>query len=164
MLASRGHGAACPIGSRSYLLISGCRYLFLQPSASECFQVLSWYQQRFSIIREGIETPSKNIYPMMSFNSCLAKGRLLRVIKVLVTLQVTTVVPLNPTVYYLFLRMTTWRCQSSAAFSLLFFSAQQSRFVNYASAFQAHLQYGVKSGMKKLEERLPCADYSGPEI
>lgn len=106
-----------------------------QPSISECFQFLCWYQQRFSSITEGIETPSKNINPMTSFNNCLAKERLLKVIKVPVTLPVATVVTLKPIVYYSFLRMRTWRCQSSAAFSLLFYSTQQNRFCELCKCF-----------------------------
>lgn len=131
------------------------------------FPVWVMVSQRFSSITEGIETPSKNMNPMTSFSNCLAKERLLRAIKVLVTLQVTTVVPLKPVVYYSILRMRTWQCQNvraqlpSHCFS---FPLSTADFLNSASDFQPHLQCAVKSGMKKLEERLPWADFSGPEM
>lgn len=133
---ARGHGAACSIGSRRLpfdFKLWRCVLLIL-PSLNVS-QFLCWYQQRFSSIPEGIETPSKNINPMTSFNNCLAKERLLKVIKVPVTLPVATVVTLNPIVYYSFLRMRTWRCQCSAAFSLLFYSTQQNRFCELCKCF-----------------------------
>lgn len=114
----------------------------------------------FSSIREG--TPSKNIKAITQFNNCLAKERLLSVIKVLVTGGNNSTSKSS-----ILLPLSEWehghvRAQLiSHSFS---FPLSRTDFESSASVSQAHLYFAVKPCRKKLEEKLPWDDKSGPEI